>query len=249
MQERHYYRPLTCVVTLASILTTSALLGACASPGAAGGSKGEPTNSTPEQRDSAVPPTSDAHPSLDATVAPDVVPRVCTADAATRNLGTLPPSDAASPCPPGYWQNSGTSCGPFSAPCRPDGDGLCYRICATSDDCPDPCAAACFSKDYYSGGDTPSGRVPVCGPGVPKSFPAECVAPLRACFSACETTGLTGRCAEDCFDQAKACGSAICTTIHDRCVDACYAASSDPEVINACVEVCIADGNECLGPF
>lgn len=169
---------------------------------------------------------------------------VCAADASTEDLGSLPP-----PCPPGYWLNSGVACGPFGAACRPSGDGLCYRLCGTNDDCTDPCAPSCSRIDYYAGGDTPSGAVPVCLPGTPSSYPAECVAPLRTCWAACQEQGPTSACAEGCREEAQECAATVCEPERIRCIDGCHAASPDPDVINACVAGCWEAESSCRGPW
>jgi hypothetical protein len=189
----------------------------------------------------------DGHRPPDASSQPEAAPKICTADAAKPYTDVLEPADATSPCPPGYWQNTGFACGPFGATCRPYGDGLCYRLCAASSDCPDPCAPACTRLDYFRGGDTPSGRVLACSPGQPADAPPACTAALRDCLSACKTAGQSRSCSEDCFVKAKECAVSTCAPIHDRCIKACYDASPDANVINPCVEVCNQNEYRCWG--
>jgi hypothetical protein len=115
--------------------------------------------------------------------APDA-PAVCT------RPGDYPVHvDASGFCPDGWWQNTSTACGPFGGPCQDVGDDLCYRLCATADDCPDPCAPACRGMSVFGGGDTPSGYTPVCQAGVVSTHPPECDSKLRACWGSCKAAG------------------------------------------------------------
>jgi hypothetical protein len=50
-------------------------------------------------------------------------------------------------------QNPSPPCTSMGYSCESSGDGLCYRLCTTSADCPDPCTPFCRKIYLYSGGD------------------------------------------------------------------------------------------------
>jgi hypothetical protein len=189
------------------------LLGACSSP-----SNGDrQSHSSAHEGDAGV---NDVGKSDDQTeqasathdAAPDD-PAVCT------RPGDYPAHvDASGFCPDGWWQNTSTACGPFGGPCQDVGDDLCYRLCATADDCPDPCAPACKGMEVFTGGDTPSGHTPVCQAAVVSPHPPECESKLRACWESCQAAGdANSNCATSCWNQAHACAVSVCGVNDGAC--------------------------------
>jgi hypothetical protein len=159
---------------------------------------------------------------------------VCTADA-TQSFGE---PALAGGCGEGHWQQTGQSCGPFSAGCRPWGDGLCYRLCTTSADCADPCAHSCRAMPYFNGGDTPSGSMPVCQPGPARHLPAACENALGACVASCRTGALTSDCVLPCWTEAVRCTNDACWAARQSCTDTCHSTHTDADAINACIADC-----------
>jgi hypothetical protein len=173
---------------------------------------------------------------------------VCTMDAWSPGLGALTPDGDAADCPAGWWENRGFACGPFGATCRPSGDGLCYRLCATSDDCPDPCARSCAGMPFFMGGDTPSGAAPVCQPGAVRRLPPTCESEVRVCFSSCHEGSFTPGCAIECWAKARECAADTCKSPYVKCAQHCSDTLPDPDAINACIQECYGAEIECEGP-
>jgi hypothetical protein len=128
----------------------------------------------------------------------------------------------------------GEACGPFGAACRSTGDGLCYRLCATSDDCPDPCAKACSGIAFFAGSDTPAGTAPVCQAAESVRFPPPCESALRTCWNDCKSAGLTPSCAIDCWKDARDCGYQVCHPTYMACVQKCAMTLTGDAALTEC---------------
>ena len=168
----------------------------------------------------------------------------CQADAASAT-GARPAQDSGA-CAPGFWLNSGRACGPGLSPnyCHATGDGLCYRLCATSDDCPDPCAPACADMQYFAGGDTAS-RMPVCQAGDVTHFPASCESAVRGCVADCQGGELSSQCVKACRDSVQRCAYETCLSEFEVCSQECATMLPDDQSRVECNDSCTVEQTIC----
>jgi hypothetical protein len=176
---------------------------------------------------------------------------VCGVDAAAAGLGSIDATrnQGLDGCPAGWCLNSGVACGPPGTPCSPIGDGRCYELCGSSDDCSDPCAPSCDRMFHYQGSDTAKEVVPVCLPGTALRYPAVCAPALKACWSACKRGGPTTACAAECRDRARGCATSACDPPFEACKQRCVDMAASPDAADACAGSCVDEFYACLGPL